>query len=88
MNREDAKDLTLSILVVVAALLLADCIWLHVKCYRLEVNLAVLTERVELHINPPKVEEPTFSDKAKQAFMKVKSAAEKGYDAAKRELAK
>ena len=88
MNREDAKDLTLSILVVVAALLLADCIWLHVKCSRLEANVAALTERVELHINPPKVEEPTLSEKAKQALMKVKAAAEKGYDAAKRELAK
>ena len=88
MNREDAKDLTLSILVVVVALLLADCIWLHVKCSRLEANFAALTERVELHINPPKVEEPSLTDKAKQTFMKVKAAAEKGYDAAKRELAK
>ena len=32
MTREDAKDLTLSILVIVVALLIADCIWLHVKC--------------------------------------------------------
>ena len=32
MTREDAKDLTLSILVVVAALLVADNIWLHCKC--------------------------------------------------------
>ena len=88
MDREDAKDLTLSILVVVAALLLADCIWLHVKCSRMEANAAALAERVEQHINPPKVEEPTFADKAKQTLMKVKAAAEKGYDAAKRELAK
>jgi len=88
MNREDAKDLTLSILVVVAALLLADCIWLHIKCSRLEANLAALTERVELHIDPPKVEEPSLADKAKQTFLKMKSAAEKGYDAAKRELEK
>ena len=88
MNREDAKDLTLSILVVVAVLLLADCIWLHVKCSRTEANAAALAERVEQLINPPKVEEPSLTDKAKQTLMKVKAAAEKGYDAAKRELAK
>ena len=52
MEREDAKDLTLSILVIVAVLLFADCIWLHVKCSRsedallaLDQKLATVTER-------------------------------------------
>ena len=44
MEREDAKDLTLSILVVVVALLLADCIWLHVKCSREEMDIAALAQ--------------------------------------------
>lgn len=44
MEREDAKDLTLSILVVVVALLLADCIWLHVKCSREEADIAALAQ--------------------------------------------
>ena len=44
MEREDAKDLTLSILVIVVALLLADCIWLHVKCSREEADIAALAQ--------------------------------------------
>ena len=44
MNREDAKDLTLSILVVVVAILAADCIWLHVKCAREEADIAALAQ--------------------------------------------
>ena len=44
MEREDAKDLTLSILVVVVLLLLADCIWLHVKCSREEADIAALAQ--------------------------------------------
>ena len=88
MDREDAKDLTLSILVVAVAMLVADCIWLHVKCSRLETNAAALVERVEQLINPPKVNEPSFADKAKQTLLKVKAAAEKGYDAARHEFEK
>ena len=88
MDREDAKDLTLSILVIAVAMLVADCIWLHVKCSRLEANLVALTERVEQHLNPPKVNEPSLTDKARQTFLKVKAAAEKGYDAARQELEK
>lgn len=44
MEREDAKDLTLSILVVVAVLLLADCIWLHVKSSRAEDSLSAMEQ--------------------------------------------
>lgn len=44
MEREDAKDLTLSILVIVVVLLLADCIWLHVKCAREEADIAALAQ--------------------------------------------
>ena len=87
MEREDAKDLTLSILVVVVALLLADCIWLHVKCARLSDEAAALAERVERHINPPaEAERPSLAERARQTYDKVKNAAVKGYEAAKGEL--
>ena len=89
MEREDAKDLTLSILVVVAVTLVADCVWLHVKCARQETELKALSERLELHINPPvPAPEPSLADKAKQTYDKVKSAAVKGYEAVKEELGK
>ena len=87
MDREDAKDLTLSILVIVAAVLAADCIWLHMRCSRQEETLQTLAVQVDRLLNPPPVQaEPSFSDKAKQTFNKVKSAAVKGYEAAKDEL--
>ena len=87
MTSEDAKDLTLSILVVVVAMLLADCIWLHVKCARLSDEAAVLAERVERHINPPaEAEGPSLAERARQTYDKVKNAAVKGYEAAKGEL--
>ena len=44
MEREDAKDLTLSILVVVVAILVVDCVWLHVKCAREEADIGVLAQ--------------------------------------------
>lgn len=44
MEREDAKDLTLSILVIVVAILVADCIWLHVKCAREEADIGALAQ--------------------------------------------
>lgn len=89
MEREDAKDLALSILIVVAAILVADCIWLHVKSTRQEAELKALSERLELHVNPPVPDpEPSFADKAKQTYDKVKSAAVKGYEAVKEELGK
>ena len=87
MNREDAKDLTLSILAVVVPLLLADCIWLHAKCARQSAELASLSGRLERHLNPPRPNsERSLADKAKQTYDKVKSAAAKGYQAAKEEL--
>ena len=87
MDREDAKDLTLSILVIVAAVLAADCIWLHMMYSRQEETMQTLAVQVDRLLNPPPVQaEPSFSDKAKQTFNKVKSAAVKGYEAAKDEL--
>ena len=89
MTREDAKDLALSILVIVDALLLADNIWLHVRCARSDDAIAALADRVERHINPPPAPEgASFSDKAKQTLEKVKSAAAKGYQAVRQELEK
>jgi len=87
MDREDAKDLTLSILAVVVAILVFDCIFLHMKCARQSNELATLSLRLEQHINPPP-SGPSFADKAKQTYDKVKSAAVKGYQAAKEELDK
>ena len=46
MTREDAKDLTLSVLVIVAVLLLADCIWLHVKQSRSEASFSGMEQKV------------------------------------------
>ena len=86
------NDLAIAILVVVTALLAADCIWLHVTCRRQSKDLAALAERLELHVNPPKPphppQDPSFADKAKETYEKVKSAAVKGYKAAKEELDK
>ncbi len=89
MKREDAKNLTLSILAVVVAFLVVDCICLHVKCVRQSNELAALSVRLEQHINPPEPPpEPSLADKAKQTYDKVKSAAAAGYRAAKEELDK
>ena len=87
MKRESAKGLALSILAVVVAILAADCICLHVKGARQANELAALSSRLEQHINPPS-SGPSFADKAKQTYDKVKSAAVKGYQAAKEELGK
>ena len=89
MEREDAKDLTLSILVIVAALLVADCIWLHVKCARNEAQIAELSELLVSHVakEDASVGE-TFAEKAKATYKKVKAAAAKGLEAAKEELDK
>ena len=84
MEREDAKDLTLSVLVVVVLALVADCIWLHVKCARQSRALQAVIEQLS---HPPQSSH-SFVDTAKQAFGNVKAAAEKGYDAAKSELRK
>ena len=47
MEREDAKDLTLSILVVVAVALLGYCVWLHVKCASLNGTVETLSAKVD-----------------------------------------
>ena len=97
MTREDAKDLTLSILVIVVVLLIADCIWLHVKCAGLNEQASALQAAIEMHLNPP--QEPTVADKTKGAYdrakdatvreyKRFKAAAAAGYDAAKKELDK
>lgn len=98
MRRDDVNEIGLAILLVAAVLLAADCVWLHVKCARQEARLAAFTEcvtaqanavvelseRLDRHINPPAPpSEPTFVDKAKQTYEKVKSAAAKGIEAAK-----
>ena len=89
MEREDIKDLTLSILAVLSAILVVDCICLHVKCARQANELAALSERLELHINPPEPPpEPSFADKAADVYNRVKSAAVKGFEAAKEEYLK
>ena len=89
MEREDAKDLTLSILVLVAVALAADCIWLHIKCSRLDERVEALVEQVDrLLVPPPAAKEQSFADKAKQVYEKAKNAAVKGYEAARGELQK
>ena len=99
MTREDAKDLTLSVLVIVVALLIADNIWLHCKCAaqmeRLDAqsevvavqttNLTDLAMKVEGHINPPP--QPGFKEKAKETYHKAKAAVKNGYEAVKEKLA-
>ena len=89
MRRDDVNEMGLAILVVVAAVLAADAIWLHVKCARQADAIAALSERLELHVNPPAPpSEPSLADKAKQTYGKVKAAAAAGYHAAKEELGK
>ena len=81
MTREDAKDLTLSILVVVAALLVADNIWLHCKCLSQRDELASLEQKLELHINPPPG--PTLTERTKAAYGSAKNAVKRGYEKVK-----
>ena len=84
------NDFAVAILVVVTALLVADCVWLHVRSRRQAEEIAALSKRLELHVNPPPPEpkEPSFAEKAKETYEKVKSAAARGYKAAKEELDK
>ena len=77
MTREDAKDLTLSILVVVAVLLVADNIWLHCKSSSQRDELAALEQKLELHINPPPG--PTLKERTKAAYGSAKDAVKRGY---------
>lgn len=86
MTREDAKDLTLSILVVVAALLVADNIWLHCKCSSQRDELAALEQKLEQHINPPPG--PTLGERTKAAYGSAKDAVKRGYEKVKGSFAK
>lgn len=89
MEREYAKDLTLSILVIATSLLIADCIWLHVKCARYEAQIAELSEMLVSHVAKEDASlGETFAEKARATYEKVKSAAAKGLEAAKEEYAK
>ena len=86
MTREDAKDLTLSILVVVAALLVADNVWLHCKCSAQRDELAAFAQKLELHVNPPSG--PSVKERAKDAYDKTKGAMKRGYDKIKESFGK
>lgn len=81
MTREEAKDLTLSILIVVAVLLMVDNIWLHCKCSSQQDELATLEQRLELHVNP--LPGPTMKERAKKAYDKAKDAVKCGYHSVK-----
>lgn len=87
MRRDDINEMGLAVAIVLIAILLADAVWLHVKCARQTSELAALSLRFEQHISPPP-SGPSLTDKAKQTYDKVKSAAVKGYQAAKEELDK
>ena len=84
MNKEDAKDLTLSILVVVVALLAVDNIWLHCKCSAQSSALANLTLKVENHLNPPP--QPGLKEMAKETYNKAKTAMKNGYQAVREKI--
>ena len=84
MTQEEAKDLTLSILVIVVALLVADVIWLHCKEARCREMIAALERRVELHVNPPAG--PTVGELAKEAIDKTADAVRRGYWSVKETL--
>ena len=95
-NEGTAAGLALAVLALAAALLVVDSAWLHVQCRRLaetcgrqEEALAALSAQLQLHLNPPaQPQEPSLADKAKSAYEKVRSAAAKGYQAAREELEK
>lgn len=75
MKRDDVNEIGLAILVVVAALLAADNVWLHVKCARQTEALAALEARVEAHLNPPPT--PGVAEQVKETYRRAKSAAAK-----------
>ena len=86
MTREDAKDLTLSILVVVAALLVADNVWLHCKCSAQREEIAALGQKLELYVNPPPG--PTLKERTKAAYGSAKDAVKRGYEKVKGSFSK
>lgn len=81
MTREDAKDLALSILVVVTALLVSDNIWLHCKCASQRDEIAELGRTLALHVNPPPG--PSLKERTKAVYDKTKEAVKRGYDKVK-----
>ena len=89
MRRDDVNEMGLAVAIVLIAMLLADAIWLHVKCARQESEIAALSLRLEQHVNPPEsLPVSSLADKAKQTYDRVKSAAAAGYQAVKEELDK
>ena len=92
MRRDDVNEMGLAIVVVLVALLVADSIWMHVKCARHETEIAALSDRVESLSKPPSAEprqdDVAFVDEAIKTIKKVKSAAVKGFEAAKDEYSK
>ena len=88
MRRDDVNEVGLAILAVVAILLVADNVWLHIKCTRQaealtaqSAEFAALQEKVELHLNPPPA--PSVADRVKETYQKAKSAAARQYEAVK-----
>ena len=77
MTREEAKNLTLSILVIVVALLVADNIWLHCKCSAQRDELAALDQKLEQFVNPPSG--PTLTERTKAAYGSAKDAVKRSY---------
>ena len=86
MRREDVNEIGLAALVVAAALLAADCVWLHVKCARQTEALAALEARVERHVNPPP--KPGLSERMRDSYEKAKAAAARGYEKLKSSAAR
>lgn len=85
MNREDAKDLTLSLLVVAIGLLIIHAVFLHCRYASQSIELKGLKTAVERHLLTAETN-PSFAEKAKEAYDKLKSAAVEGYKAARKEL--
>jgi hypothetical protein len=84
MNREDAKDLTLSVMIIVNIALVTTTVWLYCRTCSLETSIRKISDRMEKHINPPsRLEKSSLANKAKETFEKVKSAAQKGFEAAR-----
>ena len=91
---------------LVAVVLLGYCVWLHVKCARLDDSVEALSASVEqmsakqamicdvvekrhgVKVGRREQQEQTFADQAMETYEKLKSAAAKGYQAAKEEYNK
>ncbi|MBO7482953.1 MAG: hypothetical protein J6U17_03600 [Kiritimatiellae bacterium] len=86
MRREDINEIGLAAAIVLILLLIADAVWLHVRCARLEAVAGDLPARIERLENPP--EDESFADKAANAYKRMKSAAVRGFEAARDEYKK